>query len=133
MFQGRLSDIYLWHSDFTLPIPGWPEIEFYIKLYRHCSALYIFIYLFLPVVVLEPLESTTCLQNKNLEFGFYSNQISLFPKFSKMQKTSHGYTKNQNWVFHLVSPSRLIGLVKNGIICSKLPILELILDEKSLF
>ena len=56
------------------PTPGWPEIEFYIKLYRHCSALYIFIYLFLPLV----LEPTTCLQNKNQEFGIYSNKISDF-------------------------------------------------------
>ena len=61
------------------PTPGWPEIEFYIKLYRHCSALYIFIYLFLPLV----LEPTTCLQNKNQEFGIYSNKISVFCQHSQ--------------------------------------------------
>ena len=71
------------------PTPGWPEIEFYIKLYRHCSALYIYLF-FLPVVILEPLRTTTCLQNKNQKFGFYSNKISvLLTKFSVMLKNRH--------------------------------------------
>ena len=90
---GRLSDIYLWHSVFGTfsPTPGQNSI-FYLIISTLFSALYFYLFISASCCSRGSRE-TTCLQNKNHEFGIYSNEISVFSKlFTEILKHSLWYS-----------------------------------------